>query len=567
MLSSLRVKDYALIDEVEIEFGHGLNIITGETGAGKSILMGALGLILGVRANAEEIRTGEDRCVVESIFELPEGHPCLVLLDEMGVEAEDRELILRREVASDRRSRCYANGVAITMKALHTLGRTLVDLHGQYEHQSLLDVERHLDFLDEFAGLGELREAIEATHAELGRLSEAIVGREMEAQQFRERRELLEFQLREISEADPEPEEDVRLEEERSKLANAVSLAQAAAELETALYQGEESVSDRLGAAGRILSEAARMDGSLNSKLEEVESLRYGAEELARFFADYAGQVEHNPERLAEVIERLELLARLKKKYGGSLDQVLAFRDTAAGELSRSEEVDADLKEIQAALASCAEEYSRFAQRLSEARDKAAGRLSSSIEKALRELGMPKVRFRVELSREENPDGRVVVDGRSYAPRFRGLERAEFFLSTNPGEAIRPLVKVASGGEISRIMLAMKTVISHADSVQVLIFDEIDIGISGRIAEAVGKKLKGLAKTHQTISITHLPQIAKMADVHFSVSKGTEKGRTITRVRKLFGEARTEDLAKLLGGEEISELTLRHAQEMLEGSE
>ena len=563
MLSLLRVKQYALIDEVEIAFGDGLNIITGETGAGKSILVDALGLVLGVRADAGEIRTGEDRCVVEAIFELPEGHPGLALLDEMGVESEDRTLILRREVTSRRRSWCYANGVAIPMKALQTLGRCLVDLHGQHEHQSLLDVERHLDFLDGFADLGALRESIAATYGALTSLREVQSGRETEARRLKERRELLEFQLKEISDADPEPDEDVRLEAERAKLTHAVSLAQAAAELEACLYQGEHSVSDLLSVADRVLTGAARVDASLEPKLEALEALRFEAEELARFFANYARRVEDDPERLDEVIERIELLARLKRKYGGSLQNVLSFKSEAEEALARSQEADVRLSELRAEITARLEQYFGLAKKLSEARDKAAGRLSSSIEAALRALGMPRIRFRVELTRDEDPNGTLRVEGRSYAPKPRGLERAEFYLSTNPGEAIRPLVKVASGGEISRIMLAMKAVIAHADAVQVLIFDEIDIGISGRIAEAVGKKLKGLAETCQTISITHLPQIAKMADHHFSVYKGVEKGRTLTRVRALTGEARTEDLAKLLGGEEISELTIRHAREML----
>ncbi|MBT5830567.1 MAG: DNA repair protein RecN, partial [Candidatus Latescibacteria bacterium] len=307
----------------------------------------------------------------------------------------------------------------------------------------------------------------------------------------------------------------------------------------------------------------ARLDTSLETRAEELDGLRYGAEELARGLNDYAQRIEHNPERLAEVSERLEVINVLKKKYGGDLEGVLSYRKNAQKELSLTDKLDAALRELDCELAKVLADFTKQCITLSSARKKAARKLAKFICETLSELGMPDVQFDMKLEQHESESGFIRLNGKQVDANYRGIDYGEFYLSTNAGEALRPLIKVASGGEISRIMLAMKTVLVHTDSVQVLIFDEIDIGISGRIAEVVGKKLKALSESYQTISITHLPQIAKMADVHFSVRKETQNRRTVTRVVGLDTEARAEELAKMMGGEEISELTLQHAREML----
>ena len=563
MLGRLHVMNYALIDDLEVEFGAGLNIITGETGAGKSILVGALGLVLGMRASPDVIRTGEKKCTVEAIFELYPEHPGLKPLEEMGIETDGGELILRREVLAEGRSRCYANGLAIPVRALHDLGRALVDLHGQHDHQSLLDPEQHLNFLDGFGGLQNQRSQVEKTYQQVVRLQNRLVEKTVVAQRQRERRELLAFQVKEIDDVKPEPGEDEKLTQEMSVLSHAERLIEIALQLENVLYEGEHSVADQLGSAAQLVDEAKQMDQSLEPIAEELNGLRYGAEELARAFGDYAGRVEHNPERLLEVTDRLETLSALKKKYGGDLVDVLSYQKKAQKELTLSDELEASLESIQIEIDETMDVFAVRCEKLSKSRQKAAGRLSKSICEALGELGMPDVQFEVNLERRVDDEGLIECDGQRFEAGPRGMERGEFFMSTNPGEAVRPLIKVASGGEISRIMLAMKTVLVHTDSVQVLIFDEIDIGISGRIAEVVGKKLRGLSDAYQTISITHLPQIAKMADRHFSVRKETIKGRTVTRVLTLDEEARAEELALMMGGEEISDLTLQHAREML----
>jgi DNA repair protein RecN (Recombination protein N) len=563
VLNRLRVSHYALIDEVEIEFGTGLNIITGETGAGKSILMGALGLVLGVRANADVIRTGESRCTVEAMFEFAEDHPSLGFLAEMGIEVDDGELILRREVNTEGRSRCFANGAAIPVRSLQALGRLLVDLHGQHDHQSLLDVDRHLEFLDGYAGHAPLVESVRARHGELWVLQARLA--ELEAASFRlgERRELLTFQVKEIESAGVQPGEDDVLIRERSLLENAERLIDTASQIEQLLYQAEDSIADRVGMAEGLLGEAARVDTSLEPRVKELEAIGYEVEELSRFFTSYGQSIERDPERLSVVVERIETLTRLRTKYGGSIEAILAYAEDARQELKRADASDADQQAVRGDIEKACDCFVEACGALSASRSKASKLMTRAVESSLAELGMPDVRFRVAFVRDARPDGVIEIEGARYDAGANGAERCEFHMSTNPGEVVRPLVRIASGGEISRIMLALKSVLAQMDTVQVLIFDEIDIGISGRIAEVVGRRLKSLSEACQTVSITHLPQIAKMADRHFSVRKETDGVRTETFVRSLDGEERIDELAKLLGGEEISSLTVEHARELL----
>ena len=481
----------------------------------------------------------------------------------MGIDAEQGELIVRREVVANGRSRCFVNGLAVTVRSLLELARALVDLHGQHDHQSLLYTERHIDFLDGFGNLEKLRESVGIAHSRLSDLLAKRENADAEAQRMRDRRELLEFQIEEIASVDPEPDEDERLLQERSLLTHAERLIETAIHLEALLYQGDDSIVDRLGAAEHLLKDAVQMDESLRLQADELAAQRYAIEELARFFSDYARSVEHNPERLAEVTGRLDLLAHLKKKHGGSLETIIEYRENAEEELAQSEQLDRSLAEVETEIDSARASLAHLCAGLSKAREAAAHDLSRETTEALGDLGIPRADFRVELIRDESPDGWVSLDNRRFRVGPKGIERVEFHISTNPGEALRPLVKVASGGEVSRIMLALKSVLSQSDPVQVLIFDEIDIGISGRIADVVGRKLKSLSRARQTICITHLPQIARMADTHLAVHKTVSNGRTVTRVIELEEDERARELAKLLGGEKISALTMEHAREML----
>ena len=566
MLSRLHVVHYALIEEVEIEFDSGLNIITGETGAGKSILVGALSLVLGARANADVIRTGQERCIVEAIFEFPEGHASLAFLAAQGIEVDEDQLILRREVNKEGRSRCFANGLSIPVKSLQNLGRVLVDLHGQHDHQSLLDASRHIGFLDGYAKLSDQVEAVGQSFARITDIRQKLLELRKDAEQREDRRELLSFQIDEISTVSPIEGEDDALELERSRLENAERLIDSATQLEQVLYQGDDSIADRLGAAQRVLGDVTRTDESLEEKSKELTAIGYEIEELARFFSHYAQEIEHNPVRLATVIDRLEQIGRLKSKYGRSLSAVLAYVAGAEEELKVAESSDSEQARLEEAFEAERQEFEVLCLSLGDERERAGAELSAAVVASLSELGMPDVRFDILFERVEASDGLVARGGKQMVATSEGAETAEFFLSTNPGESPRQLARVASGGEISRIMLALKSVLSQMDSVQVLIFDEIDVGISGRIAEVVGRRLQQLAGHCQTVSITHLPQIAKMADRHFSVRKETDGARTETFVARLEDDDRVEELAKLLGGEEISSLTLEHAKEMLAAS-
>ncbi len=566
MLRSLHIVNYALIEDVEIEFGPGLNIITGETGAGKSILIDAFGLLLGARSNPDLLRTGADRCYVEGIFEISAGHPSLSMLSDMGIEVVEGELVLRREISAEGRGRSFANGVSVPVSALKNVGKRLVDLHGQHDQQSLLDTDLHLDFLDGFDGLTELAAHAGKVYRSLVESERSLEGLRSRAQDLKERREFHSYQAQEIRAVAPQLGEDDRLERERAVLENSERLTEGVSNLADLLYQGEDSVVDRLGSAVNLAENASGIDPSLASRIDEIRSILYGIQELGRFFVSYGQNIEENPDRLIEVQDRIAALSGIKKKFGGTLEEVITRLKSLEQELAFSDRMDEDLASAEETTEQMRSKYSTLCASLSKRRFPAAGRLAEAIQEALSHLGMNPAVFQVDLSRKESPSGSAEIDGVRYEAGPRGIDTAEFKLSTNPGEEVRPLVKVASGGEISRIMLALKSVLSGADSVQILIFDEIDIGISGRIAEVVGRKLKNLSKRYQTISITHLPQIAKMADRHFSVSKGTRHTRTVTRVRLLEAAERAPELAKLIGGARISKLTLQHAEEMLKSS-
>ena len=563
MLRRLHVKNFALIEDVEIEFGAGFNVITGETGAGKSVLLGSLGLILGERGDTDMIRDGATKCTVEACFEFPEGHPAVSRLQETGVEVEDGELILRRELSMTGRSRCFVNGLSATVATLRATGNLLVDMHGQHEHQSLLNVESHLVFLDGFGGLEALAEQVRASYETLSGLKRELRELRDRRRAMEERRDLELYQLEEIAVAAPEPSEDERLERERTVLENAEMLSQVAEELCESLYDAEDSVVDRLATSLRSLESAAKMDLSLRKRVGDLDALRYAIEDLAAFFREYAAQIESDPQRLGEIRERLELLERLKRKHGGSIESVLTLKRELESRVDLSDRLETEVARVEEAIGEALRSFSDLCIRLAAGRRKAADRLGAQVERELKGLGMGRTSFAVHTTMRGDPEGEVEIEGARYRAGPAGLETVEFFLSTNPGEPKRPLAKIASGGEISRIMLALKSTLAEADAVPALVFDEIDIGISGRIAEAVGRKLGSLSRSHQIISITHLPQIASLGERHFTVLKEVRRGRSITRAQVLGESERAEEVARLIAGEEISDTAMRHAEEML----
>ena len=564
MLARLYVRNFALIEEVELEFGPDLNVITGETGTGKSILLGALNSILGGPAKADLVRGGADKCTVEGLFEFDADDPAVQRLEALGIPLEDGQLGLRREIHASGRSRALANGLTLPVKQLQQIGAVLVDLHGQHEHQSLLDVRLHAGFLDGFGNLlSQARKAADLYHR-YQELEHTLQQQRQERQALRQEEELRVFQLREIRQLDPAPPEEEQLESELKILENLESLIATATELYDLLYQAEGSVVEQLGQARRQFDRLLATDPALENQAQSLETLIYGIEDLAGNLRDYTRNLELNPERAEQVRDRLDALRRLKKKYGGTLEQVVAFARQLEQQENRSGTLDTRICQAEEQLAGVLAQFGQTCGELSEGRGRASQSLARAVEKSLGPLGMGRTVFEARLRAVEDPQGLVEREGKRWRADERGLETVEFYLSPNAGEPSRPLARIASGGEISRLMLALKEIIAEKDIVSTLVFDEIDTGISGRIAAAVGKKLRALAATHQIIVITHLPQIASVAHHHFSVSKRPHQGRTVTEVRELDQTERTEEIAHLLAGETVSETARKHARTMLE---
>ena len=563
MLTRLYIKDFALIEEAAIEFGPGLNVVTGETGAGKSILIGALNSIVGGPVNAELVREGASQCAVEGFFELDDQDQIARLAD-LGVILEDGQLILRREIRGQGRSRAFVNGQGQPIKQLKQIGAILVDLHGQHEHQSLLDPKLHARFLDAFAGLDDQHRLV-GQHWRAYRYSVARLDRlRTERDALAAEDELNTFQLEEIRRLAPQPGEEAKLERELQVLENAEALSEGGLQLYDLLYQREGAVGEVLGQVRRQLDRLREIDPALGPQATALEGLIYEVEDLASQLRDYARSIEVRPGRADELRERRDGLRSLKKKYGGTLDAVLDRARELAAREDRADRLRDELAQAAEHRDQALAEFATCCLALSAARQQASTTLSQSLVAALGELGMAKAQFYIELATNEAPEGVVQRDGRRYAAGEHGMEHVAFHISANAGEPPRPLARIASGGEISRVMLALKEAVAGRDLVSTLVFDEIDAGISGRIAAAVGRKLQALAAAHQTIVITHLPQIASLADQHFSVRKQQGQQRTTTEVVLLDATARAEEIAYLLAGETISDTARQHAREMLQ---
>ncbi len=572
MLKSLTIKNYALIDELTVDFANGLDIITGETGAGKSIIIDALSLILGERATAEAIRTGADKAVVEGIFSISDNRKLHALLQEQELEAAD-ELIVRREVSAKGTSRCLVNDSVVPLAVLKKIGEQLVDLHGQHEHQSLLRTETHIEMLDEYAGVGDLLEEYRTAYRTLRAVSQEIQSVLAREAQLNEKRDLYTFQQQEIDAIAPQPGEDEQIEAELKILENVEKLVSATSLLYEMLYDGETSAHDLLSKAAKQLEELARIDARFEEYARECRSAETIVNEVAKFVHQYSASVEFSPERLEKLRQRLGVLFSLKRKYGGTLEAALAHRQRIEQELATAENVETTLQKLrekrEAERAACA----RLALQLSSRRREASRKLDREIVHELTALGIPNARFTTQMRRQQlSTDGSedeeyVLIEKEKVRIHARGYDDVEFFISTNLGEDVKPLTKVASGGEVSRIMLALKSVLAKADRLPVMIFDEIDVGVSGRIAQAVGLSMKNLSQHHQIIAITHLPQIAGLADEHFVVEKVEEKKgsvrRTTTTIRKLTRDERVREVARLLSGAEVTEAGLKSARELM----
>jgi len=559
MLKYLKINNIAIVTQVEVELSPGLTLFTGETGAGKSIVVDALGLVLGARASADLVRTGEETGTVEALWH---SEPGAAFAARHGLPVEADEIVVRREVATNGRGRATVNGALVPVALLRELGVLLAAIHGQHEPQGLLDPTTHLDLIDEHAGLAPLRQEVAAAYGPLRAAGDALQALLSDRRELERRREMLAFQAAEIEKAALLPREDEDLRREKLLQANAGRLLALASEAYEAVYEQEDAALARLRAAYKRVEELAALDPAFAPYAEAWPALKAQVEDLAFTLRDYRERVQSTPGRLDEIETRLALIERLKKKYGASVDEVLAYGADCrrqADELGDPEERERALREEQDA---ARRTYLAAASRLSRERHEAAASFEKRVQGELKLLAMEKTRFQVRFT----PD-RPSADGASPEGwTERGLEQAEFLLSPNPGEELRPLARIASGGELSRILLALKSVASLDATGLTLVFDEVDAGIGGRVADVVGRKLKGIAGRHQVLCVTHLPQVASQADHHFAVQKRVERGRTLTEVRTLSANERIEEVARMLGGETVSDAARRHARELVKQS-
>ena len=564
VLAELLVRNFAVLAEVRVSLGPGFNVITGETGAGKSLIVDAVGALLGSRLEAEAVRSGASAAQVEGVFLLPEAvrRQLAPLLEEAGVPLEE-ELVVAREVSLAGRNLARLNGRTVPLSLLREVGRRLVDVHGQSEHLSLLEGRRHLDYLDAFGGLLPQRAAVAAAVARVRSLRRQLEELSRDEREVARERDLLHYQLQEIEAAALRPGEEEELKEERQRLAHAQALQEAAQSAYHSLYAAEGySAFDTLARAQAALQAVAHLDPRLRHLLSALEGAAAEVEEAARALRAYAAQVEHDPHRLQQVEERLEAMARLKRKYGDSIEEVLDYARRARERLGHLLSGQEERERLEGELRPAEEEAAELALALSRARQRAAAALEEAVAAELADLALGQVAFRVELAREEDPRG-LPLEGRRLAFDETGLDRAQFLVATNPGEPLRPLAKVASGGEMSRFLLALKGALARVDPLPTLIFDEIDVGIGGRSAEVVGRKLWALARDHQVLCVTHLPQIAAYADAHYRVSKEMLLGRAFSQVQRLGEEERVAELAAMLGGPRPTPRLLATAREFL----
>ena len=568
MLAELRLENYAVIDNVVIEFAAGLNLLTGETGAGKSILIDALGLLLGDKASSDVIRTGAERAVVAAVFE-SEGTAARAIeaiLETNGLDAENSSLILRREIAPGGKGRVFVNNQPATVAVLKQIAPHLAVIHAQNESIVNFDAAARLDLLDAYAGV-ELKDVV-AAFGHWRKLRGHIAELEQDEQDRVRLLDLWNFQCREIEEArlraGDGPQEDEQLEAEKRVLANAEKIYAAAISAFDLLYEGNGSTSSSLRAAQKHIEELSRYEPKFQEALAALESARISVEDVGATLRDYAGGIQASPERLAEIEERLALLDRLKRKYGPTLDQVIVFGEDTRRKLSEMENKDQVLLELRGELAVAGDDYRKAARNVSRKRSEAGKKLEKMVEAEINDLAM-RASFRIAV--EESEDEAHWTSS--------GINQVVYRISTNAGETLRPLEQIASGGELSRVMLALKASVEAgmnpagtskkklAVAQRTLVFDEIDTGIGGSAAEAVGKKLKALSKGNQVLCVTHLPQIATFADHHYLIEKRETGGRAKTTVRQITGEERTEEVARMLSGAKLTETSRKHAEQMI----
>jgi DNA repair protein RecN (Recombination protein N) len=556
MLTELRISNFGVIEQLALRFDSGFIVFTGETGAGKSLLIDAVTLLVGGRASVDQIRAQAEEADLEAAFVLVPDHPLLLLLQAKGfARPGDRDILIRRIISRTGRNRTYLNGNLCPVHLLEELGGALVDVHGQHDQQSLLSVPAQLEALDAFGRLESLRREYHTAYqawreraAELQTVTEQIAQR-------REREELLRFQFQEISDAEAEVGEDVRLEQERPRLMHSQQLGELSECLHELLYAGDQGALTQVASARKVLSKMHAIDGTTAEWTRQLEDAAAALRDLADQVRRYRDRVDADPARLTEIEQRLDRLHRLTKKYGGSLDAMLALRESLRAQLAQLDTADTRLHALVRAVEEDADRLRELSGRLSRKRNETAKKLALQVTKELGALRMDRTEFAVEVSSSS--------DGSAYGPM--GQDAVEFMFSANPGEPLKPLARVASGGELSRVMLALKTILAESDHVPVLIFDEVDAGVGGAAAEVMGARLRDLGRHHQVFCVTHLPQVGSQAHAHYLVAKQVRQKRTITEVRRLSLDEREEEIARMLAGVTVTKSARAAAADMIGG--
>ncbi|HIK57702.1 MAG TPA: DNA repair protein RecN [Nitrospinaceae bacterium] len=562
MLKELRIRNFAIIQNLVVNFEEGLNVLTGETGAGKSIIIDALSLLLGGRADTDSIRSGETTAFVEGVFEVVDP-TTLEMIQESGIEIEDNELLVKRQISNSGKNRCLLNDSSITVSTLAKIGDRLIDLHGQHDHQALLHPEIHVDLIDLYGKSKGLRDEFSQSFLDYQTQSKKLQSMKMNEQERVQKEEFLSFQLSEIDSARLSLEEEKKIKAESRKLKHSEKIRSGLGKSQSLLTDDQGSILENLGQVLKELECILNMDTGLTETVERSRSAYYELEEVVESLQSYDRSLEFNPNRLEEIEDRLAEINGLKRKYGNDITEILKRRDQIAEELQQLTANQENMKTLEEKLKKIKAILSKLSIKLAEKRESASKKLTGSIEKELKELSMENVRFGVRFDYPSDPNGFILFRKERMKATPTGLGTLEFLFSPNPGEEMRPLAKIASGGEVSRVMLALKSILNDQDAIPVMIFDEVDTGIGGKVAEKVGIKLKKVAKNKQVFCITHSPQIAGLATSHFRIEKEVKSKRTRSSIRQLKYEERVEELARMSSGETISKVSLEHAREML----
>ena len=554
MLQELSIKDFAIIDEIQISFQPKMTVLTGETGAGKSIIIDALGLLAGGRGSTEFIRKGEKKAVIQGLFTLPREANTYNILEEYGIDSEDGQIILQRDLYRGGRNICRINGMMVNLATLRKVGETLIDIHGQNEHQELMKPENHIDLLDEYdKKISQLRNQYQVVYQNYRKLKLSMEKKEADEKAWVQRLDMLNFQVKEIEEAGLKINEEDELVEEKNKLDNFQAIHDAL-ELSYQILSGEKiDVVGNLGNAMNELSDVSDLSEKLQEINTKISDAFYSLEDAARDISDELDSMEWNGERLNEIEERLELIHQLKRKYGDTIEDILHYHSRIEKELREMENAEQNSEKQERQLSEALEKVKELAIKLSKQRKKSAKKLEKMIHEQLSALYMDKAVFEVKC----------LNNSKLYS---KGIDKVEFYIQTNPGEEMGPLAKIASGGELSRIMLALKTIFSQKMGVTSIIFDEVDTGVSGRVAQAIAEKISQISNNSQVLCITHLPQVAAIADNHYYISKSVNDGRTETSLKELDEKQKIREIARMLSGSEITELTLKYAEELIKMS-